>query len=374
MQESLVGLNEPAQPSPSSSSPRPLHSARSLQSNGSSRYERRLSQKISGQELKHASAQYPTRSSSRPASPRVDQDPRNVRGQREQGMSPRRDGKRERSSSYLIGQPSSGTPSARSPATPAETPQTARHLGQTTRLDDHGNRTTSHKRLNPNVDAYGAASSLPDKAVIKVIFDNGQTKMMNVHDSKSAQDVILKALRKGNLNEAHVKSYCFYVLDGVVANPVYCRRLSDEELLKICMDKGRIERGRLMLRKIHLGEPEAEQLQVAAKIAAEQAPQLHLPSPGASRSQQKIEKLTGEHLAAVSYPMSPGTVMEREKRGTSPSRNLARSDSGETSVSTRVRKLKAFYGARPPSELIASTSPRIFQMYGRKRSTGLRVC
>jgi mitogen-activated protein kinase kinase kinase len=81
---------------------------------------------------------------------------------------------------------------------------------------------------------------------------------------------MLKTLRKGHLNEAHVKNYCFYILDGSEANPSLAERLSEIEVFRLCKDANRHERGRLILRKVHAGEPEEDQLKAAASIYQQQ--------------------------------------------------------------------------------------------------------
>jgi mitogen-activated protein kinase kinase kinase len=179
--------------------------------------------------------------------------------------------------------------------------------------------------------------------------------VVNIEGCKTADEIILKTLRKGQLNEAHIKNYCFYVLDGAEVNPALCRRLSDIELVRLCKDANRHERGRLILRKIHTGEPEDEQLKTAAGIYQQQNLQQtqNIIVPASNRSQLKIEKITGESLAAVSYPLSPSSARERERQIHSTAQDLEGSARSPI-YAARARKLKQFYGARPPSELITS--------------------
>jgi mitogen-activated protein kinase kinase kinase len=205
-----------------------------------------------------------------------------------------------------------------------------------------------------NLNTFGSA--LPsDKALIKVIFENGRSSVINIEGFRTAEDIIRSTLKKGTLNENHFRSYCFYVLDGTDPKPEFCRRLAEAELCKLCNDGVRSERGRLILRKIHTGEPGVEQLLAAARIASQQHPEppaIEVQQPGKSKSQQKIEKLTGEPLAAVSYPMSPASVAERKGYFEDNPDTVQRNYSTASSSSARARKLKDFYGARPPTELI----------------------
>jgi mitogen-activated protein kinase kinase kinase len=230
---------------------------------------------------------------------------------------------------------------SRSVPAPLETPQTARFAHHV-----RGDSSATNSSILPI-----------DKPLIRVIFDNGRSSVVSIEGCKTADDIILKTLRKGSLNEAHLKNYCFYVLEGTDPNPAKCRRLNDSELVHLCQDRLRMERGRLILRKIHAGEPEDEQLKTAASIAEQQQIQQKAQNvviPTSTRSQLKIEKITGESLAAVSYPLSPASQRERERHINSTAHDLERADSVQSTTSARARKLKQFYGARPPSELITS--------------------
>jgi mitogen-activated protein kinase kinase kinase len=283
--------------------------------------------------------------SSRPSSPLVDQENRGLRVPRHGGLnSPKDTGKKEFAPSYGA-HPLSARYAPGQRTTPTETPQTARFA--------------NHVRASPSLDTATNGAILPqDKALIRVIYDGGRTSVVNIEGCKTAEEVMLKTLRKGHLNEAHVKNYCFYILDGPEANPSLAERLSEIELFRLCKDANRHERGRLILRKVHAGEPDEDQLKAAAGIYQQQnyqQPQ-NVYVPVSNRSQTKIEKLTGESLAAVSYPLSPSSAMERERHINSTAQNLeGPNDSPRSPVyHARARKLKQFYGARPPSELITS--------------------
>ncbi|TKA81104.1 hypothetical protein B0A49_00399 [Cryomyces minteri] len=358
--DSLANLDNPIHTPTSSDSTRRLQSTRP---GTTSRPEKRLSRQIVGSELNYASAMpiSAIKSSSRPGSPHVDQDGRSTRGQRYVGLSSMENAKREQNASYFghLG----GTTSTRPSGNAAESPQTARFGMQSRQTATPADtpqtaRFAAHVRSTPSLDGTVMNSSvLPsDKPLIRVVFDTARSSVVDVGGCKTGEEVVLKTLKKGMLNEAHVKSYCLYVLDGVDPEPAFCRRLNDAELMRICNDRYCQERGRLMLRKIHAGEPEGEQLQQAAKIAEQQQPQSATPEPvnAKIRSPLKIEKLTGESLAAVSYPLSPSAIAERERHVYSAAQDLERAESHVSTASRRARKLKDFYGARPPSELITS--------------------
>jgi mitogen-activated protein kinase kinase kinase len=301
-----------------------MHSARPAPAPPSSRTEKRMSRQITNSEMNFV---YGSKSPSRPNSPLVDQENRSLRAP-PYGAHPL-------SARYTPGQRT----------TPTETPQTARFA--------------NHVRASPSMDTATNSAILPqDKALIRVIYDGGRTSVVNIEGCKTAEEVMLKTLRKGHLNEAHVKNYCFYILDGSEANPSLAERLSEIEVFRLCKDANRHERGRLILRKVHAGEPEEDQLKAAASIYSQQnyqQPQ-NIYLPVSNRSQNKIEKLTGESLAAVSYPLSPSSARERERHINSTAQNLEGPNDAVRSpvYQARARKLKQFYGARPPSELITS--------------------
>jgi mitogen-activated protein kinase kinase kinase len=229
-------------------------------------------------------------------------------------------------------------------AATSDTPQTARF--------------TNH-RPSPSTDSSITNSSiLPvDKALIRVIFDTGRTSVVSIEGCKTVEEIMLKTLRKGNLNENHVKNYCFHVLDGTEPNPALCRRINESEVSRICSDRNRLERNRLILRKIHMGEPDEEQLKTAASIATQiQLQQTqNILIPMSSTSRNKIEKITGEPLQPVSYPLSPNSAKERQRQIYSEEQERLREGSVRTSSSSaRARRIKDHFGGRPPSELIAS--------------------
>ncbi|KAI6827539.1 MAP kinase-like protein [Hortaea werneckii] len=338
---------------PSSGSPRPLHSARS--NPAQSRADKRTSRQLNSADMSHAYALGSGKSSSRPNSPMVDQENRTGRN-RERSVNPSpKEGFRKESDGSHFKQPINATRYATSNSargTPLEGSQVAR-MG----VGAAGHIKSSPSMENLNASIVGALPS--DKPLIRVIYENGRCSVLNIDGFRTAEDIIRATLRKGGLNESHLRAYCFWVLDGTDPNPTFCRRLGEAELIKLCSDGVRSERGRLILRKIHTAEPEGEQLRTAARIAEQQLPEppaIEVQPTSKSRSQLKIEKLTGEPLAAVTYPMSPASQAERrdyfDTSHNLPSSSISRNASQASSASARARKLKDFYGARPPTELI----------------------
>ena len=201
-------------------------------------------------------------------------------------------------------------------------------------------RETSHVRQNGSIDGL-TRSSLPlNSPVIRVIYTAGQTKVLNIKQCKSADDIMICVLKKLLIPESHHKNYCFYILNGLDPNPSNCRRLSDNELLDICNGLNRSERGRLILRKINAGEPDSDEVQRAAQLAMDESQVAHMNALSTSnvRNQIKLQKLTGESWHNIGQPVSP----------------LAPKDESRHLESGRQQntRLRSFFGARPPSEMI----------------------
>ncbi|KAK3078942.1 hypothetical protein LTS18_006151, partial [Coniosporium uncinatum] len=345
--ESLALLDHPQFTPPSSASPKPLYSARSV---NSSRSNKRMSRQITGAEFNYAAtlANVAPKASSRPSSPFVE-DSRSQRSQRYGEVSPKKD-------TYSTHPRSAGSNTGKQPLTSSEASHVARYgKSQTPTETPQTARFNQHIRASPSQELSLTNSTvLPtDKPLIRVIYPEhasvANTRVVSIEGCKDLTDIMMKTLRKGNINESHVGAYCFYVLDGIEPNPSMCRKIDHQEVVRICQDRTCMERNRLMLRKIHTGSPDTAQLRTAAEMAANQQP---IFVPNSNRSQLKIEKITGESLAAVSYPLSPASVKERERQITS--NDLERADSARTTASARARRIKELHGGRPPSELIAS--------------------
>jgi mitogen-activated protein kinase kinase kinase len=237
-------------------------------------------------------------------------------------------------------------------------------------------RVGSHLRQNPSIDGLTMGTLPASQPVIRVIYTGGMTKVLNVKNCRSADEIITFVLKKLGLPENQHRNYCFYVLDGLEPNPQMTRRVSDGELMRICNGgKERSERNRLILRKIHAGDPDPDELRRASQIAYEESQIAHTNaiSSNSQKSQAKLQKLTGESWDSVKYPMSPApflptdrnrsqtasTIEDRDserRRSTLDDREseLQDYDRPESAGSRRggSQKLRQFFGGRPPSEMI----------------------
>ena len=286
---------------------------------------------------------YTQAANGRPSSPLADTEGR-TRAHRYGNMSPMESARREQNQSYFNNPSSAKTVFGRQPETPVDPSSKAAVSG----------------RSNPSMDS--TVGKLPQGSpVIRVIHNSGQTKVLDIKGCKTADEIILTTLRKLGLPEDRVKNYCFFVTDGVDQDPNNCKRLSDSELVRICTDLSRVERGRLILRKIHAGEPNNDELRKAASISLEELHETHQNAiaNNTARNLLKIQKLTGEPLDTVKYPLSPATFNAPTRAFNDRQRNNG-SSAQEMQLPKRTdsrrapKPLKQFLGgARPPSELIS---------------------
>lgn len=261
----------------------------------------------------------------RPISPLPESEGRGPRGKPYGGMSPIESPRKDQQFSHPS---SANTASGRHPPTP--------------------------NRQNPSMDATVGklTAGLPH---IRVIYNSGQTKVLDIKNCSSPDQIMINVLKKLGLNEQHSRSYCFYTLNGTNPDPANCYRLSDAELVRVCRDMIGSDRGRLILRKIHAGEPNDEELRKAASISVDESIAIN------SKSSRKLQKIAGESWETISNPLSPapfqlprlpGSGTERQRSGSAAAQDW---DVPERSDSRRATKprIKEFNGGRPPSELIS---------------------
>ena len=257
--------------------------------------------------------------------------------------SPHESLRREQQLSYFSNPNSAKTPSSWRPETPADAP-----------LSSKTTSSRSGYASDPIV------SKLPANTPwVRVIYNGGQTKVVDIKDCKTGDQIILATLRKLGLPESHVKNYYFYTVDELCGD-ADCRRLSEAELTRLCIDLTRLERGRLILRKIHFGEPGPEDIEKARAINQEEIAESHRAAIAVNnpRGLAKVARVTGEIPSAVQYPLSSATfdpprpnVIPRVPVTMAPVNDF--SPPKRTDSKRHNKPMKQFLGARPPSELIS---------------------
>ncbi|MCJ1466785.1 ATP binding [Pseudocyphellaria aurata] len=231
---------------------------------------------------------------------------------------------------------------------PVESPRKDQQLSAST---VSGRHPPTPNRQNPSMDATVGklTAGLPH---IRVIYNSGQTKVLDIKNCSSPEQIMFNVLKKLGLNEQHSRSYCFYTLSGTNPDPANCYRLSDADLVRVCRDTIGSDRGRLILRKIHAGEPNEEELRKAASISVDETIAIN------SKSSRKLQRIAGESWETISNPLSPAPFQlprsagERHRSGSSVAQDWDVPERADSRRSTKP-KIKEFNGGRPPSELIS---------------------
>lgn len=347
--DSLAVLDGFAGTPSSSDSPR-THGSRSQLGSG-----KRFSRQIDPSVLQNFnSATGGFKSGSRPSSPLADAHSTALRAHRYAG-SPMDNGRSNQTTGYFSQPTSANSASGKRPETPQISNQPAR---------------ATHLRQNSSIDGLTPGGLPSGSPVIKIIHNGGQTKVVNIKFCRTADDVTSTVLKKLLLPETHFRNYCFYVLTGLEPDPANCRRVTDSELMKICSDSTRSERNRLILRKINDGLPQLEELRKAARIASDESQVLHnnALSSNNMRNQIKLQKLTGESWHHIQVPMSPVTTTDRNRNIIATADDHERQEAQQhlRIPSNQSSKLRSFYGARPPSEMIVQELTSYFPAHQRE--------
>lgn len=259
--------------------------------------------------------------------------------------SPAENPKREVGNGYFSQPNSANTVNGRRPETP--------------KIVVHHSFKKSHLRQNSSIDGLTPGGLPSNSPVIKIVHNGGQTKVVNVKFCKSADEVTMTVLRKLLIPEKHFRNYCFYVLEGLEARQANCRRISDEELMAICGDASRSERNRLILRKINDGLPDLDEVKKAAKLASDENQALHANALNNTnvRNQIKLQQLTGESWSNIQAPLSPGPMTDRHQDILARADEIEREEGVATVIPRKhegTSRLRDFFGARPPSEMIVN--------------------
>ncbi|KAL2068150.1 hypothetical protein VTL71DRAFT_16248 [Oculimacula yallundae] len=366
--DSFAGLD--AYTPSSTGSPKPLNSARAIPTPSANK---RYSRQFDGFNPATAIPENVSKPPSRPSSPLAGSEARTARQARYGVLSPAEISRRENAQGYFgSSNPSSAaTISGRRPGTPGDgQPQTARLIH-------------NHTRGNVSIDGSLMAQLPQNQDIIRVISSGGLTKVVRIVDVQSCDEVMRLTLRKFGYREDHDRNYCFYVLNGVDPDPRQCRRLPEADLWRIIKDTKRPERNRLILRKIHQGEPGEAELQRAASIGLEELATNRTRLPEDKRSQLKVQQVLGETFNdGPQHPLSPASFQsgtsavsagERERNVYNAAKDLERPpsldqqrDTARPRTNGKKGVLRQFFGQRPPSELITSDLTTYFPDHPRE--------
>ena len=291
---------------------------------------------------------------SRPSSPLADVHSAAIRTHR-YVQSPMDSGRNVTGGGYFSQPGSANSSSGRRPETPQLVQQTSR---------------AAHLRQNSSIDGLTPGGLPTGSPVIKIIHNGGQTKVVNIKFCRTADDVTSMVLKKLHLPETQFRNYCFYLLNGLDPILANCRRVTDSELMRICNESTRSERNRLILRKINDGPPDVDELHKAARIAADESQILHSNaiSTNNMRNQIKLQKLTGESWHNIQAPISPVTTTDRNRNFIATADEYDRQEAQQhfSNPSNQDSRMRTFYGARPPSEMIVQELTSYFPAHQRE--------
>ncbi|RPA83771.1 Pkinase-domain-containing protein [Ascobolus immersus RN42] len=242
-----------------------------------------------------------------------------------------------KSNAYFANMPNSATTagsSSRTPITPAHgavpSPASVSSAGVARR---HGS--------SPSLDNGIFNIDHVRKNCVKMIGSEGQTRIVTVSGCTSAQMVYKQALKKFGIDD-DVNNYCVYI----TTDENVPRRLHDTELMQLVRDVARPERARMIFRK-KASPPTAEEYKRALEIARDQQDQQAVSSNMTKTG--KLGKFFGETLNTSDTPLSP--IIPPPARTKRESSLMGR---------TQTKKITAFFGQRPPSELISSNLAEYF--------------
>jgi mitogen-activated protein kinase kinase kinase len=349
--DSLAALDSQAHTPSSAESPRPVHSRTQVAGPN-----RRWSRQVDPMALHNYNSVNSggAKPGSRPSSPLAETDIRSLRAHL-YATSPMDTSRKD--AGYFSHPSSANTANGRRPE--------AKSGSQNATSSQH------HLRQNPSIDGLTLGSLPANSPVVRIIYAGGQTKVLSIKHCKNVDDVMATLLKKLSVPESQFRNFCLYVLDGLEPDPANCRRLLDSEVMKICDGPNRSERNRLILRKINAGEPDLEDLQKASLLAIEETQTLHDHALSINlRKQIKLEKLTGESWNDIRQPMSPVTATTRIRHINAAADDLERPETPLIKTGHNLQgsstKLRSFFGARPPSEMIVQEITSYFPSHHKE--------
>ncbi|KAI9490551.1 hypothetical protein BDB00DRAFT_790297 [Zychaea mexicana] len=214
---------------------------------------------------------------------------------------------------------------------------------------------------------------------VKVFGEEGQTRIVNVHNATDAKAIMAKVLHKFGIDENNADKYCIFV--GSSTNGE-ARALSDAEMIEICRSADRPEKERLILRKRHQ-YPTHEEFKRKGTTTYKQHPNAYtINSPiTASSTIAPSTFSTATPSSSSSANGFPDKQMTLDiiTGGGSPIHNTncssssIRSNGNHLSVMEDPRlslrpqaRVRRFFGERPPSEVISSNLPSFFPNHKRE--------
>jgi len=262
-------------------------------------------------------------------------------------ISPQLDSSRSNASSF-------NPPTSSSSA--SKTPRTPRDWKSSTQSGSPNNSRVRHNASH----SYGDIMDYPlvKENCIKVIGEGGATRVIDISGCNTPEAIMRRILKKYNITDQHVL-WAIYIITKEQNCREGIRCLGDADLLRIVHDSNRPERSRLILKR--RGSPPSPTS--AEVLAAQQIARDEMPDP-TSRAiednilKQKVKNLTGEDR--IRSPPTSGGLSPI------PSPRNNRDSTSSTMGQKASKKITAFFGQRPPSELISSNLAEYFPDHEHK--------
>ncbi|ORZ21671.1 kinase-like domain-containing protein [Absidia repens] len=170
---------------------------------------------------------------------------------------------------------------------------------------------------------------------VKVFGEDGQTRIVNVHNTSGARMVMNKVLHKFGIAETHADQYCIFVGSSINGE---ARTLSDTELNDICRSTNRPEKERLILRKRHMYPTHEEFKRKGTANARWQLQRFSTADASETSNDSSIK------YSPIDSSLSPTTSNRRPN-----------------SISlVKLSPYQTLFGERPPSDVISSNLTSFF--------------
>ncbi|KAG2224411.1 hypothetical protein INT45_002950 [Circinella minor] len=216
---------------------------------------------------------------------------------------------------------------------------------------------------------------------VKVFGEEGQTRIVNVHNTLDAKAIMAKVLHKFGIDECNADRYCIFV--GSSTNGE-ARALLDTELTEICRSADRPEKERLILRKRHQyptheefkrkGTPTYKQHPAYTTSPITATPLSTTTANGFPDKQMTLDIITGSPVASDSnFSMDNNNNTNSNNDDNDNYKRLSVIDDSRLSLRPQQKqeqqqqaRVRRFFGERPPSEVISSNLPSFFPNHKRE--------
>lgn len=182
--------------------------------------------------------------------------------------------------------------------------------------------------------------------------------MVDISGCNTPEAVMRRILRKYNIADNYIL-WAIYIITKEHGGRENIRCLGDADLLKIAHDSDRPERSRLILkRRGSPPSPSSAEFLAAQQMARDDPPDSASRAFDVNIMKAKVRNITGEDMIHSIPPGPSGSL--------SPIAPSSRNQDSTASNRKVSKKITAFFGQRPPSELISSNLAEYFPDHEHK--------